>query len=131
MLEQALQSTITIVFLRALALVLGVGALVHIGNIAGLSGQAWASTPLLWRIMDIVLLGFNIVVGVGLWLKQPWGVAAFVIGIIALQLVPYTVFRQHFIQTAEHISMLNSMVAFWIVVLAALMILVVWRGSAA
>ena len=101
MLEQALRSDITVYFARALALVLGFGALVHVGNIAGLSGQPWTSTPLLWRVMDVVLLGFNILVGTGLWLKQPWAIWAFVFGIITLQLLPYTVFRQHFIQAAN------------------------------
>lgn len=130
MIEQALQSTVTIVVVRALAFILGFGALVHVGNVAGLNGQQWASTPLLWRVMDIVLLFFNGVIGVGLWLKQPWAIMGFVAGIVAFQLVPYTVFRQHFIQTAEHAATLNGMVIFWIVVLAVLAFVVVWRGSA-
>lgn len=131
LLEPALQNNITVVLVRVLALVLGYGALVHIGNIAGMTGRPWMSTPLLWRVMDIVLLVFNLVVGLGLWFKQPWAVIGFVAGIVTLQLIPYTVFRQHFIETAEHAAMLNGMVVFWIVVLLVLAAVIVWRGSVA
>jgi len=103
---------------------------VHVANILGFGEGPWTSMPLLWRIMDVVLLIFNVTVGIGLWLKTPWGIKAFVAGIIGLQLIPYTLFREHFIQTAEHAAMLNGMVVFWIVVLAILIGTVLWFGRA-
>lgn len=131
MIKQALESNITVYFVRALALVLGFGTLVHVGNIAGLSDQPWNSTPPLWRVMDIVLLGFNVLVGAGLWLKRPWAIWSFLFGIIALQLVPYTVFRQHFMQATEQAAILNGLVIFWVAVLAVLFAVLLWRGSTA
>ncbi|MEM9216563.1 MAG: hypothetical protein AAGD25_19725 [Cyanobacteria bacterium P01_F01_bin.150] len=39
-------------YAKFLALVLLYGAIVHIGNISGLSGTPWRSTPLLWQGME-------------------------------------------------------------------------------
>ena len=49
----------------------------HVANMLSLTGTPWRSTPVLWRTMDVVLLIFNIIVGVGLWTRQPWAVMAF------------------------------------------------------
>ena len=131
MLEQALQSTFTVVFVRCLAVVLALGATVHVANILGFGERPWSQMPPLWRTMDVVLLVFNVVAGIGLWLKAPWGIITFVAGIVTLQLIPYTLFRSHFIETPQHAATLNGMVIFWIVVLAVLVGTVVWRGTAA
>jgi hypothetical protein len=45
-------------------------------------------TPVHWRVMDIILLLFNAIVAIGLWVRVPWAVVAFVLGIIALQIIP-------------------------------------------
>ncbi len=127
---QALQSSITLVLVRCIAVVLAFGASVHVANILGYGERPWAQMPAIWRVMDVVLLIFNLVVGIGLWLKTPWAVIAFVAGVVALQLVPYTLFRSHFIETPEHASTLNGMVIFWIIVLAVLIGTVIWRGTA-
>ena len=57
----------TRLYAKFFAIVLLYGATVHLGNIAGLTGESWLSTPWLWRVMDICLLSFNLVAAVGLW----------------------------------------------------------------
>ena len=125
LIEQSLKKTWTGWYVRFLAVLLAYGALMHIGNILGWSGRTWIETPIHWRVMDVVLLGFNVVVGVGLWLRAPWAVVAFALGILAFQLIPYTIFRQYFGETPEQLSTLNGLVVTWIVLLAVLALLVV------
>ncbi len=45
----------TSIYLRVLAAIFAYGGLVHIGNMLGLPGTPWTQTPVLWRIMDVVL----------------------------------------------------------------------------
>ena len=130
MLDHALQSTVTVVLIRCIALVLAFGATVHIANIFGFGERPWSDMPLLWRAMDVVLLLFNVIVGTGLWCKASWAVIAFIAGIVLLQLMPYTLFRSHFIETAQHAESLTVMVVFWLVVLTLLIATVLWRGAA-
>lgn len=119
-LNEALSNTWTGVYVRALAVILLYGAAMHVGNMLGLTGRPWIETPLLHRVMDVVLLSFNIVVAAGLWLRKPWGVVAFVVGILLLQIVPYTLFRSHFIQAPEDVKALNGLVVTEILLLALL-----------
>ena len=100
-LPHAVSQPWTGLYLRVLAVILVYGALVHVGNILGLTGVPWQDTPSLWRTMDLVLLLFNVVVGVGLWQRQPWAVVALVGGVIVLQVVSYTVFRNQFVRGPE------------------------------
>ena len=111
-------------YLRILAFVLAVGALVHVGNILGLTGVPWRETPPLWRLMDVVLLAFNVVVAVGLWQRHSWAVVALVGGVLALQVMPYTLFRNQFVQRAEDAATLNGLLGTWAVLLAVLLVLV-------
>ena len=69
LLEQAPKYTWAGIYARILACILIYGALVHVGNIAGWSGTRWSDTP-------------------ALWLRFPWSLIAFVIGIVTLQLIP-------------------------------------------
>ncbi|NEP16351.1 MAG: hypothetical protein F6J97_05525 [Leptolyngbya sp. SIO4C1] len=112
-------------YLRFLAVVLAYGAAMHVGNILGWSGKPWLTTPLLWRVMDVVLLLFNAIAAVGLWYRQAWAVAAFVVGLVALQIVPYTVFRQQFIEAPEQAQVLNGLVGTELALLLVLGLLLV------
>jgi hypothetical protein len=130
MIQAALSEPIVTYYVRGLALLLAFGALVHVGNVLGLSGRPWLETPVLWRAMDVVLLLFNVVVGIGLWAKTSWAVISFVGGIVLLQIVPYTLFKRHFIETTEHTTTLEGMVVFWVVILVLLAGLLIWKGRA-
>ena len=126
-LEQAPRHAWTGIYLRVLACVLAYGAVMHVGNMAGWFGVRWADTPMLWRVMDVVLLIFNVVVAIALWLRVPWSVPAFVAGIVFLQLIPYTVFRSHFYETPEQAQALNGLIGTHLVLLSVLAALLVLR----
>ena len=110
-----------------LAVILVYGALVHVGNMLGMTGTPWPETPMLWRVMDVVLLVFNVVVAIGLWTRVSWSVAAYVAGVLVLQVVPYTVFRTHFIRAPADAATLNGLLGTHAVLLAVLLALVIGR----
>lgn len=105
----ALQRPWTAGYTKFLAIVLFYGATVHIGNIAGLTGTPWLSTPLLWRSLDIALLIFNVVSAIALWQGRAWSVFLVFSGIILLQFVPYTLWRSQFILNPEDAQTLNGL----------------------
>ena len=107
--ESALSQPWTSIYAKVMALVLLYGATVHIGNILGLTGTPWLKTPLLWRSLDILLLGFDIVVAIGLWQGVVWSVWLVFTGILLLQFLPYTLLRSHFILKPEDAQTLNSL----------------------
>ena len=108
-LESALSQPWTSIYAKVMALVLLYGATVHIGNILGLTGTPWLKTPLLWRSLDILLLGFDIVVAIGLWQGFVWSVWLVFTGILLLQFLPYTLLRSHFILKPEDSQTLNGL----------------------
>jgi hypothetical protein len=122
--SEALQQTWTRVYVRFLALVLAFGGMVHVGNMLGLNGVSWRESALHLRVMDVVLLAFNVIVGLGLWFRLPWALVAFVGGIITLQIVPYTLFRRYFIQRPEDAGTLTGLVVTVILLLGILVALV-------
>lgn len=115
------------IFLRALALVLVYGALLHVGNIFGWGGTSWLDTPRHWRLLDVALLVFDLIVAGGLWLRRPWAVIAFVIGVVALQIVPYTLFPDAFSATPEQRKALGGLVITWLVLVGVLISLLLAR----
>ena len=126
-LSAAVSQPWTGIYLRVLALVLLYGGSVHVGNMLGFSGTPWQQTPLIWRVMDVVLLVFNIVVAVGLWRRAPWSVVAYVSGILALQVVPYTLFRKEFVRSPADATALNGLLWTHAVLFAVLLILLLGR----
>lgn len=108
-LSSALQQPWTAAYAKLMALVLIYGATVHIGNMAGLTGIPWLSTPLLWRSMDVALLVFNIVTAIALWRGIGWSVWLVFGGIALLQVVPYTLLRSHFVLKPEDAQILNGL----------------------
>ncbi len=108
-LDSALQQPWTSVYAKVMALVLLYGATVHIGNMAGLTGTPWLSTPLLWRGMDVALLVFDITAAIALWRGLAWSVWFVFGGILLLQFVPYTLFRSQFILKPEDAQTLNGL----------------------
>ncbi len=96
-LEESFPQYWTGIFLRFLSICLIYGALVHCSNILSLGDVSWLETPLLWRVMDIILLIFDVIIAIGLWFYSFSGMIAFFVGIILLQIIPYTLFSQYFI----------------------------------
>ena len=119
----AIARPLTSLYLRFLSLVLLYGASVHVANIVGWGDLSWLETPLLWRVMDILLLGFDVAVAIGLWQRRLWAAIAFPCGLVVLQLIPYTVWRSQFVQSAADAKVLNSLLGSEVVLIAVLMLL--------
>lgn len=119
--------TWTRIYLRILSLILLYGALIHFANISSLSGRQWSEVPLSWQVMDVVLLLFNLVVAVGLWRRRSWAVYAFVLGMLFLQILPYTLFRELFVLNAEDAATLNGLILTDLLLVAILVLLILLK----
>lgn len=97
------------IFFWVIAAIYAVGAIVHIRNILGLSGYAWQTSPMLWRVFDIAFLVLNLAVIAGVLGGKGWAVIAF-LAATALQLVLYTMFPSHFAETSEQAAALRGLV---------------------
>ncbi len=97
----------TAIYTKIIAITLLYGASVHIGNIFGLTGTAWLSTPVLWRSMDILLLTFDFITAIALWQGRGWSVWLLFSGILLLQVIPYTLLRSYFIVKLEDSQVLR------------------------
>jgi len=107
--DSALQQPWTSVYAKVMALVLLYGATVHIGNMAGLTGTPWMSTPLLWQGMDVTLLIFDVTTAIALWRGLAWSVWLVFGGIILLQFMPYNLLRSQFVLKPEDAQILNGL----------------------
>ncbi|MDJ0659258.1 MAG: hypothetical protein QNJ42_07165 [Crocosphaera sp.] len=115
------------IYLRFLSICLVYGALVHCSNILSLGDVSWLETPLHWRLMDVILLIFDIITAISLWLQSLAGVIAFILGMILLQIIPYTLFSQYFILNPEDIETLNGLLDTEIILIVILVILMVTK----
>ncbi|MDJ0510459.1 MAG: hypothetical protein QNJ64_14575 [Crocosphaera sp.] len=117
----------TRIYLRFLAICLLYGAFVHLGNIVGFGGVVWLETPLHWRVMDIVLLIFDILIAIHLWNPSFKTIIAFLVGIFSLQVIPYTVFRQFFIDNPEDVKTLNGLLVTELFLITILFVLIITK----
>lgn len=97
------------IYSKVIAIILVYGAIVHLSNIFGFTGTPWLSTPLLWRVMDVLLLIFDIVTAIGLWQGLIWSIWLVFSGILLLQFLPYTLWRSQFILKPEDAQTLNGL----------------------
>lgn len=128
LISNALGRKTTTAYVWLLACILLFGAHVHIANMLGWNGRPWPEFPLLWRLMDVLLLLFDVVVAFGLIYRKPQAVLAFFAGMLLLQVVPFTVFRQHFVATAADARLLDSLLTAEILIMLVLLILLVLQG---
>lgn len=124
-LHTSLEQTWTKAYAKIIALILVYGGVAHVGNIAGWSGIPWLETSMLWRVMDVVLLGFDVVTAIALWLGLTWSVPLLFGGIIGLQILPYTVWRSQFISKPEDGAALNQLIGVELIMLSIFCILLV------
>ncbi len=102
------------------------GALVHILNMASLTGFAWPAAPLKWQVLDIVYLVLDVTVVAGL-LRGAWvGIAAFYCAALS-QIALYTLFRgwvldvpEPFQRSGDDLAYLDGLVTFHVVTCVAM-----------
>ena len=54
---------------------------------------------------------FDLIIGIALWQGKVWGIWLFFIGILLLQIIPYTFFRNYFVLQPEDNQILNGLLA--------------------
>lgn len=113
-----------------LACLLLFAAHVHIANMLGWNGRPWMQFPFLWKLMDVFLLAFEVSVAMGLIFRKSMAVLAFFAGMLVLQIIPFTIFRSHFVTKPADENMLNSLLTVEICLMLVLLILVVIQGRA-
>ena len=123
----ALQQPWTAIYSKIIAIALLYGASVHIGNILGLTGTPWLSTPLLWRSMDIMLLIFDLITAIALWQGLTCSVWLLFSGIFLLQVMPYTLLRSHFLLKPEDGQILNSLLGTEVLLLSIFVLLLYFK----
>lgn len=121
--DLAIEQPGTAIYTKFIALCLLYGATVHLGNILGFTGTPWLVTPLLWRSLDILLLIFNLVTAIALWRGFGWSILLLYGGIILFQILPYTLWRSHFILKPEDGEILNGLLGTEILLLSILSLL--------
>ena len=122
--NSALKQPWTATYSRVMAIFLLYGATVHIGNILGLTGEPWLVSPLLWQVMDVGLLVFDIVAAIGLFRGFAWSVWLVFGGIVLLQFMPYTLLRSQFVFKPSDVETLNSLLGTEVLLLAIFAILI-------
>ena len=122
-LVSALQQPWTAIYTKIIAIALLYGATVHVGNILGLTGTPWLTTPLLWRSLDIILLIFDLVTAIALWRGLAWSIWLLFGGILLLQILPYTLLRSQFVFKPEDSQILNSLLGTEVLLLSILVLL--------
>ena len=122
-LSVAIKQPWTAIYTKIVAIALLYGATVHISNILGLTGTPWLANPLLWQVMDVLLLIFNLVTAIALWRGFGWSIWLLFGGITVLQILPYTVWRSQFILKPEDGEILNGLLGTEILFLSVLCLL--------
>lgn len=105
-------------YLRLVAIMYAFGALAHLANMAGFGGREWSKMPASWKVADLVYAPLDIAVVIGLWLLAPWGVLCF-LAVALSQILLYTLVRDTFARSPEHVRTLKAMVSFHLATLIA------------
>ena len=102
------------------ALFYAYGAIVHIMNIASLTGFEWLEAPLKWQALDVFYLVLDIVVAVGFFARWLIATLAFYIAAVS-QIFLYTILREWIIDvpkefevSPEQVEYLDYLVIFHI-----------------
>lgn len=82
------------IFLRVIAVLYGIGALLHLADLFDLRLK-FSEMNGVWKAWIIYLFVFDCIAAIGLWKGRPWGIAAFLVVSIS-QLVGYISFQNLF-----------------------------------
>ena len=104
-------------FLRILAVIYAVAAILHIASILGLGPTPFADAPLSWQISDVAYGVIDTIAAIGLWRQKWWGIAAFFTAAIS-EILLFTLVPDWFVIEPEQLPMLRGFVVYHIVAIA-------------
>lgn len=104
------------IFLRILAVIYAVAAVLHIGSIIGLGRTPFADAPLSWQVSDIAYGMIDTIAAVGLWQQKSWGIAAFFVAAIS-EILLFTLVPEWFVIEPAQLTMLRVFIVYHLVAL--------------
>ena len=114
------------IYLRVLAVLYALGAVVHYANLAGLGEMKRPDAPLAWRLGDIGFAILDTAAAITLWLRSPWGVILFLFGALS-QIALYMGLPTKFAFTKDHMKAIRGMVYFHLTTIVFFVTLMVAR----
>lgn len=115
--------------LRVLAVAMGYGTLVHLGNIARWREKPFSQTPLSRQAADFFYLVLDTVEALGLWKRTVWGIVCLLVA-ISSQFVLYTVFIDQCTLTETHREAIYGLLGIEAIFLLILLRCLWWDGGA-
>jgi hypothetical protein len=102
------------IYLRVLAAIYAFACARHVANMLGFGELPWAEAPLAWQISDVCYAILDAVAAVGLFLRKPWGIAAFLVA-ASSEIVLFTFAPGWFVLRPEHLMMLRGFVVYHLI----------------
>ncbi len=110
------------IFLRILAVIYAIAAVMHIGTILGFGRMPFAEMPLSWQISDVAYGIIDTIAAVGLWQQKPWGVGAFLLAACS-EILLFTLVPEWFTSNPGELAMLRGFVVYHLIAVAIYLLL--------
>lgn len=105
------------IFLRILAVIYAVAAVVHIGSILGFGRVPFTEAPLSWQLSDIAYGVIDPIAAIGLWQQKWWGIAAFFVAAIS-EILLFSLVPEWFVVEPAQLTMLRGFIVYHLVAIA-------------
>jgi hypothetical protein len=110
------------IFLRVLAVIYALAAILHIGSVLGLGRVPFEEAPLSWRVSDIFYGVLDTIAAIGLFKLRSWGIAAFFVAAIS-EILLFTLVPEWFVVEPEQLTMLRGFVVYHVIAITIYFIL--------
>jgi hypothetical protein len=115
-------------FLRILAVIYAVAAVMHIGSILGFGRMPFGDMPLSWQLSDIAYSLIDTVAAVGLWQQKSWGVAAFLLAACS-EILLFTFTPDLFTSDPAELQMLQGFIVYHLIAITTYFYLAYFNGK--
>ena len=116
------------IFLRILAVIYALAAVMHIGSIFGFGRLPFAEMPLSWQISDIAYGVVDTVAAIGLWQQKNWGVGAFLLAACS-EILLFTLVPDWFTSDPSELIMLRGFIGYHLIAIATYVFLLKRNNS--